>query len=508
MKLWDSIKTALNSWATEAQNSYDAASTTGRRTKGWLPGAGGPRSTVNANLATLRNRSRDQIRNNGLIAHGITSLVVNEVGKGIVPRSRAESERARKNIDQLWKQSMNEIDADGVLNFYGMQSLASRTRRGAGEVFLRRRRRSMRDGLAVPMQVQIIEPEFVPLDMNKDLPNGNKIVAGIEFNRRGQRVAYHVYKEHPGESSGFGSNETVRVPAKDIIHHYVPLRPGQIRGEPDAVAALLSARDFRDYQDAELVRKKTRAPFTGFMERASIDYDPDSLDPITGLPKNVEDDLPELAVSPGTFLTGLPGERLVLFEGDNAGEGYEDYIRSQMQLQAVALNLPYEILSGDWKDVNDRLVRVILNEFHRYIESIQDHYMIHQVCGGVWRWWLDAAVLSGAISAPGYANKAHVYQMCEWRPHGWDYIHPVQDVEAKLMAIAGGLTSRSAEVAKKGGDVEEVDQQNREDRDRAADLGYTFGSDQINEDASQAESDEGDDDNVNPSQEDEDAEMD
>lgn len=475
--MFEKFKGKLAAWALgQAQNSYDAAGHEGRRVRGWRPSGSGPRTTVNNNLATLRNRSRDQIRNNGMIAHGVTSLVTNEVGTGIVPRSRVQEESLRQEIDALWSYSAPEMDADGILDVYGIQSLASRTRRAAGEVFLRRRRRSAADRLHVPLQVQVLEPEFVPLGLNRKLPNGNEIVAGIEFDRRGRRVAYHMYREHPGDGhTGFSSDNLLRIPARDVCHHFMPLRPGQIRGEPDAVASLLSARDLSEYQDAELVRKKTRAPFTGFLSRAAVDHTED-VDPLTGLPRDVEDDLPNITVSPGMFLTGIPGEQLTLFDGDNTGEGYADFMRQQLLQQAMGLNLPYELLSGDWSQVNDRLVRVVLNEFHRYIESIQDHYMVHQVCGTMWNWWMDAAVLGNALKVSGYAKRRPELLLCEWRPQGWQYIHPVQDVEAKLMAIAGGLTSRQAEVAKSGWDVAEIDEQNREDQARSADLGYSFGA--------------------------------
>ena len=479
MNIYQRMLTRLNAWAgmprSQPLNSYDAAGKTGRRVANWLPGASGPKSTVNNNLTTLRNRSRDQIRNNGLISHGIQSLVTNEVGTGIVPRSRVADEGRRQEINDLWNRSAREFDADQMLDIYGIQALASRTRRAAGEVFIRRRLRSARDGLNVPMQLQVLEPEFVPLHMNETMPSGNEICAGIEFNKRGQRVAYHMYRHHPGDQQGgFDQDKMLRISARDVIHHYCPNRPGQVRGEPDAVASLLSARDFRDYQDAELVRKKTRAPFTGFLKRQQVLHD-EEVDPLTGLPKDLEDDLPSLNVSPGMILTGLPGEEMYLFEGDNAGEGYADYMRHQILSQAVGMHLPYELMSGDWSQVNDRLVRVVLNEFHRYIESVQDHFMVHQVCGQVWRWWIDRAVLSGALKAPGYATDQQEYQLCEWRPQGWQFIHPVQDVESKLMSIGGGLTSRQAEVAKSGWDVEDIDEQNREDQERSADLGYDFG---------------------------------
>lgn len=474
------LLTRLNAWAlggAQPQNSYDAGSTTGKRTKGWIPSGAGPRSVLNGSLPILRNRSRDQVRNNPLIARGINALVTSEVGTGIIPRSRTPNDRLRAAINDLWNESAPQMDADGVLDFYGLESLASRTRRVAGEAFVRRRRRSARDGLVVPLQVQVLEPEFVPADLNRTLDNGNEIHAGIEFDRRGRRVAYHMYREHPGDGKGFGGSSMsnlIRVPAADVIHHFMPMRPGQIRGEPDPASILLSARDFRDYQDAELVRKKTRAPFTAFLKRQQVFSDAD-LDPLTGLPKDISDEaLAEITMAPGTILTGLPGEELILFDGDKTGDNYADYMRQQLLQQAAGLNLPYELMTGDWSKVNDRLVRVVLNEFHRYIESVQDHYMVHQVCAGVWAWWLDAAILAGALRAPGYATRRSEIRLCEWRPQGWQFVHPLQDVQAKLLAIGGGLTSRQAEVAKSGWDVEQIDEQNREDQERSADLGYTF----------------------------------
>lgn len=460
----------------KAVNNYDAGGQRGRRVRGWNPGSAGPRSALSGSLVNLRNRSRDQIRNNGLIAHGVTSLVTNEIGTGIVPRSRAKDDDLRLSINALWALSSRELDADGVLDIYGQQSLCSRTRTSAGEVFIRRRPRRASDKLHVPLQVQLLEPEFVPVDLNRKLNNGNEIACGIEFDRRGRRVAYHMYREHPGDASGFSAaGDLLRIPARDVIHHYMPLRPGQIRGEPGAATSLLSARDFHEYVDAELMRKKTRAPYSVFLKRPAIEYGDDTqLDPLTGLPNDTEDDIPTMSQVPGSIMTGLPGEEPILFDGDDNGNGYADYIRNQIMGMAAGMNLPYELMSGDWSKVNDRLVRVVLNEFHRYIESIQDHYMIHQVCGGIWNWWMDAAVLSRALVIPGYASQRSDALQCEWRPQGWQFVHPVQDVDAKIKSIAAGLTSRQAEAAKSGWDVEEIDQQNREDQERSSDLNYQF----------------------------------
>ena len=108
--------------------------------------------------------------------------------------------------------------------------------------------------------------------MEQVQPNGNRVKAGIEFDGIGRRIAYHVYREHPGESALFGTaGETVCVPADQVLHLYRPLRPGQIRGVPWLAPVLLKLHELDQYDDAELVRRKTAALFAGFITRPGDD---------------------------------------------------------------------------------------------------------------------------------------------------------------------------------------------------------------------------------------------
>lgn len=447
--------------------AYEGAGA-GRRLAGFYAPGSGPNAALIGPLPMLRNRSRAGYRNNPWIKHGTNRLVSNEIGTGITPRSRAADESLRKAINGTWDAFADECDADGNLNFYGLQALASRTRNVAGEVFIRRRFRRSEDGYAVPMQIQMLEPEFCPESLNQRAPNGNKIKAGIEFDGRGKRVAYWMYREHPQDGSFSSLSELVRVPAEDVIHHYTPLRPGQLRGEPVTAQALLKAYTFDSYDDAELKRKESKSAFTGFIKKS---YDADSdwqYDPVTGDPLNPDaDGVNNINVQAGTFLSGLPGEEPILFDGDNTGSGYADFMRQQLLGLSTGLEgIPYEILSGDWSKVNDRLVRAILHEFRRGIEAVQDHIMIHQVCRTVWHWMMDAAVMAGALRLPNYASQRAGYIAHEWRPQGWPYLQPETDINAKLKAVDGGLTSLDAEVAKTGYDLEDIQDQNIADEQR------------------------------------------
>lgn len=65
----------------------------------------------------------------------------------------------------------------------------------SGECFVRIRPRRISDGLSVPLQLQLIESEQLPLSKNEVARNGNEIRSGIEFNRIGQRVACRFFAD-------------------------------------------------------------------------------------------------------------------------------------------------------------------------------------------------------------------------------------------------------------------------------------------------------------------------
>jgi lambda family phage portal protein len=464
-------KTGSLSKAQVTNQAYEAASV-GRRLRSWQPGSSGPNALNLGNLGTLRSRSRDASRNNAWIANGLRNWVADEIGTGIVPRSQSSDEQFRRDANALWEVFVKECDADGVLDFYGMLALAARSRKEAGEVFIRFRTRKVSDGLAVPLQLQLLEAEFCPSEMS-DLTKG--IRAGIQFSAFGKREFYHMYRNHPGEHDVIGMNDTVAVPAESVIHHYMPLRPGQLRGIPETIQALIKAKDFDEYDDAELQRKKTKSAHTGAITRPDYGEEDYKYDPFTGeLLKTDASGAGMTNVEAGSLFSLLPGEDIKLFDGDSSGSGYADFIRQQLLGIAAGMGVPYEILSGDMSKINDRTLRAILNQYHRILEQTQWLFTIPQICDRVWKAFIDHAVMSGALIAPDYDHRKWDYQRVEWRTDGWAYLHPVQDVQSKIMQVSAGFKSRSAVVAENGWDADEVDRQQSADNARAAELGLNY----------------------------------
>ncbi|MEA1988056.1 MAG: phage portal protein [Pseudomonadota bacterium] len=451
--------------------AYEGSST-GSRLGSWGGNDISPTGTDASELARLRNRSRDMERNTPWTNRAFSVDVANEIGTGIVPKPNTPNKEFNSELKELWGDWQILADAGGVLSAYGLQALAARSRRESGEVFIRIRQRRNSDGLPCPIQFQLIEADYCPASLNQTQPNGNKLKSGIEFNGIGQKVAYWFFRNHPAD--GGNLTDMVRVPAEQIIHHFIPLRPGQIRGRPVGVQAFVRAYTYDKYDDAELVRKETRAHFTGVIERPDYDDNDYQFDPISGEPIDDDVSVPALNIEPGTFPATLPGEEIKLFEGDQGGSNDMDFARRQLLAISAGYGVPYELLTGDYSKINDRMWRGIMNQYRRELEQAIELYTIQQICRRMWYAFVDSAVLGGVVRVPfDYSKKPFAYKRAEHQPQSWPYIHPLQDIKALQLSKEEGFESRQGIMARRGRDSEQVDKERSEDAKREKELGLS-----------------------------------
>jgi len=406
--------------------------------------------------------------------------VANAVGTGIKPQSLAADETFKADVQALWRDWTEEADAAGQTDFYGLQALACRAMLEGGECLIRLRPRRPEDGLVVPLQLQLLEPEHLPITLNTELPSGNVVRSGIEFDALGRRVAYHLYRSHPDDGrlapmSGQGGMDTVRIDAREVIHLYRILRPGQIRGEPWLSRALVKLNELDQYDDAELVRKKTAAMFAGFVTRRSPE------DNLMGEGTADSEGVALAGLEPGTLQILEPGEDIKFSDPADVGGSYSEFLRNQFRAVASAIGVTYEQLTGDLTGVNYSSIRAGMLEFRRRCEMVQHGVLVHQLCRPVWAAWMKQAVLAGALDAPGFARggptRRRQYLQAKWIPQGWQWVDPEKEFKAMLLAIRAGLMSRSEAISAFGYDAEDVDREIAADNRRADDLGLIFDSD-------------------------------
>ena len=452
----------------------------GRRALAWMPGNPGAVAAMLTTHTDLRIKSRDLVRRNAWAQAALDAFVANAVGTGIKPQSLSGDEQFKADVQALWRDWTEEADAAGLTDFYGLQALACRSMLEGGECLIRMRPRRPEDGLVVPLQLQLLESEHLPIHLNTDLPSGNVVRSGIEFDALGRRVAYHLYRSHPEDGalapmSRQGGMDTVRVDAREIAHLYRVLRPGQIRGEPWLSRALVKLNELDQYDDAELVRKKTAAMFAGFVTRANPE------DNLMGEGAANADGIALAGMEPGTLQILEPGEDIKFSDPADVGGSYSEFLRTQFRAVAAALGVTYEQLTGDLTGVNYSSIRAGMLEFRRRCEMVQHGVLVHQLCRPVWAAWMKQAVLAGALDAPGFARggaaRRRQYLQVKWIPQGWQWVDPEKEFKAMLLAIRAGLMSRSEAISANGYDAEDIDREIAADNQRADDLGLIFDSD-------------------------------
>jgi lambda family phage portal protein len=460
------------------------ASGTGRRLRNWNPGLTGPNQALIFAADTIRGRCRDTVRKNPWAISAVQKSVSNVVGGGIKPQSQAPGVYKAK-IQDLWNQSYPELDAAGRLDFYGLQALAWRSTLEGGEVIARVRPRLAVDRLAVPIQLQILEAEHMPEFYNMQLANGNVVRAGIEFNQIGQRAAYWLYREHPGDRALFLQDNLipVRVPAMsngtaNVIHMYPLLRPGQMRGLPWLTSVLTRLYEIDQFEDATLVLQKVQALFAGFITKTGTE---DNLIGEMNSPVDANGSV-DLQLEPGILQALLPGESIV-FSDPKSNSNFNSFMAACLRAIAAGLGLTYEQLTGDMTGVNYSSARVALLEFRRLCEQYQRQIMVFQFCQPFFNAWLDAAVISGALTLPGYAQNPRPYRNCDWHPPRWDWVSPKDDIAAERAAVEACFKSRSRVINEMGDDADQVDEEIARDHAREIRLGVhpVFGIQRLTE---------------------------
>lgn len=414
-----------------AARHYEAAQP-GRRTSGWARSYSDANRAVAVAGAELRLHMRDLVRNNGY-AGKARSVVANNVtgGWGLTPRPTGP-EAARAS--QLWKAwaGSTECHAEGMTPFSGIQHQVVRSWVTDGEVLVRRRPRRMADGLAIPLQLQVLEADY--FDSSKDGTTGQEggpIINGVEHDAIGRRVAYWLYPEHPGSNRAKGVSQRVR--ASDVAHIVCLDRPGQVRGISPAAAAIVPLKDFDEFEDAELLRQKIAACFAAFV--TDMDGSSVGLGEVDATDTRIEE------LEPG-MIEYLPPGRSVEF-GTPPVPAPGAFSERTLRKIAAAFRVTYEDLTGDYSRVNFSSARMARLVHWGEVRHLQWNMLVPQLCAPVWTWAMEQAVLMGQLrEVPG----------AEWSAPPMPMLDPDKEGLALARMVRSGAMTHDQMVLELGED--------------------------------------------------------
>lgn len=433
--------------APPSRRQYEGAKGS-RLTSDWLAPSTGANTEIWGALLLLRNRARDLTRNNPHAARAVSAMCHNLVGNGILATCTHENEETRKKVNDLFVKWSAQMSVADDLDLAGVQTVAVRSWLESGDVLLRRRWRRPDDGLAVPVQVQVLESDFLNEQANSILPGGGRIVQGVEFDAIDRRAAYHLWRTHPGD---FLQGQAVaagvaRVPAADVAHLYEPLRPGQVRGVSWLSPAIVAMRMLDQYDAAEQVRKRTEACLAAFIipgDEVSFDADEDGI----GTAAYDSDGNILERIEPGMIAT-LRNGKDIRFPAPGQNGGYPEYVRTQLRTIAAGLRMPYELLTGDLSQVNYSSYRAGWIDFRRQVQMLQRQLIIPLLCQPIWRWFIDAAIAGGQLPPDAYPVR--------WTPPRFEDIDRLKEAQAAAAEIRAGIRSQQDVITENGDDPDQV----------------------------------------------------
>ena len=121
---------------------------------------------------------------------------------------------------------------------------------------------------------------------------------------------------------------------------------------------------------------------------------------------------------------------------------------------AAGLNVSYAALSADLSQANYSSARVgLLSERDNW--RILQTWLARHFHQRVFAAWLPHALASGQLKVESALAKKYE-QGVAWKARGWEWIDPLKDTEAAVLAIQHGLESRTSVLSETGDELEDV----------------------------------------------------
>lgn len=211
------------------------AAGSGRRWQG-APMLSAPQNAIHAARAPAKQRAAGLYLNSPYGARITEAWVSNLFGSGYQVRSQHPDETIRRRLgDRFEWLILPHLAVLGRALVRDGEALARVLFVGPGE-----------------LRLQPLAADQLDASINRDLPGGGRIAAGVEFDAEDQITAYWLLREPPG---GVSWAPAVRVPAAEVLHVFDQLFPGQVRGLSWLAPVLLKLRDRDESSDALRVQR-------------------------------------------------------------------------------------------------------------------------------------------------------------------------------------------------------------------------------------------------------------
>jgi lambda family phage portal protein len=429
--------------ALDAQRNYDGAKVGRRGTSFKGVHNDSANGALGMDLAKLRERSSDLVRNTWIGSRMVDVLSAHVIGTGI----GVAWEDTR--LQDLFDEWALEADIEGEQDFNGLQLTAFRSMLERGDSAVRMVPRKADAGRAVPLALQVVEGDLIAHERD-GLFEGKKARLGVGLGEWNERLGYWMHADHPGE---MWLRSPTLVPKfidrADVCHLHRVLRPGQVRGVPLMAPVLLGVRDYQDTLDAMVVKTRMEACYGMIINSA---------DPVKNLAdaqtrkddagRNIE------GMAPGMVYRAKLGEKIEAFSPSGSGQ-FEPVALSALMGIASGGMITYDQLTGDLRRANYSSMKAGDRVLRRLVEQIQWLTLVPQVMHRITSRFVETAILAGKIRSRKTPYKRS-YIMPALEP-----VDPLKDLKADILAVRAGRMSPQEFIGAWGRDWRKVVEETR-----------------------------------------------
>lgn len=406
---------------------------------------------------TLRNRSRDLVRNNSIGRGSVKTMVTNVVGTGLQLQSQIDAEFLNmspdaaeaweRTVERKWKAFEKNCDASRKLTWAQIIRLIYLSKLQSGEVFATLPKIKT-PGQNSDLKIKVVESDFVHNPANEF--QNEDIQYGIEVGENGEPIAYWIknQKNKYDRVEAFGSKSGRR----NVIHFFSTERPGQLRGIPFLAPVIETIKQLGDYKKSELTASVVASLFTIFVKSTN----PDTMDdPFPGnKPESPGDSRftestdNDYTMGPGAINRLGKEESIETANPGRPNTAFEGFISAVLREIGMALEIPYEILAKQFM-ASYSASRGAKIEFWKFVVSERKD-LVDSVCQPIYEEWLFEQVLSGKISAPGFLADEEIraaYCVADWIGQSAGQIDGVKEVLESQMKIESGFSTHHKETA-------------------------------------------------------------
>ena len=442
---------------------------------GWVVNGGAAEDDIDEYGSTLRQRSRDLFDGGGLARSGPTTLTTSVVGWGIQPKPKIDgdflgmSEELREETERnilrefkLWAEN-TFCDAERRKNFYELQQLAFLSMLVSGDVFALF---GMKPNNRTPYQttIRLLEADRISTPNSsgdseiKNLDSGGRIIDGVEIDKEGAVVKYHVASHHP--LAGSITEQITWQPidaygrdtgAPNILHIMVAERPEQRRGVPFVAAEIELLKQFDRYLKSELTANLVASMFSVFLE-STEDDGISGLEDVVNADEKVTDDEYHYELGPGVVLDLPFGKKVHEVNPTRNNSTFDKYVGAMETVIGSSMEIPKEVLVKKYES-NYTAARAALLDFWRTVRVYRTRFnaAFNQP---IYEAFLSEAVATGRIEAPGFFDDPAIRQAwcgCSWMGASMGHVDPLKEVNAAAMRIANNITTQEQEASEYNG---------------------------------------------------------